>query len=254
MNQVRFELRCVSKVYQQQVALSEVSLSVATGQHTAILGPSGCGKSTVLRILSGLDAPSGGEVLLDGKVISQANQVIIPPHSRGVAMVFQDLALWPNLSVLDNVLLGQSGTELDRREVRARAHEALVMCGIEALAKRLPGELSGGQQQRVALSRAIATRPTFLFLDEPFAGLDLAMKTNLLSEILALAEQHQFTILLVSHDPVEVTALCSSAIVLDQSKVVEAGKLEELLHRPQSETLRVFRDHVHTRLNGTKRG
>jgi len=161
-------------------------------------------------------------------------------------MVFQDLALWPNLSVLDNVLLGQSGTGMDRREARARAHKALVMCGIEALAKRLPGELSGGQQQRVALSWAIATRPAFLFLDEPFAGLDLVIKTKLLGEILALAEQHQFTILLVTHDPVEVTALCRSAIILDQGKVIEAGKLEELLHRPQSETLRVFRDHIYT--------
>ena len=146
--------------------------------------------------------------------------------------------------MLGNVLLGQSGAGLDRRETRERAHKALVMCGIETLAKRLPGELSGGQQQRVALSRAIAIRPTFLFLDEPFAGLDLVMKTNLLSEILALAEQHQFTILLVTHDPVEVTALCRSAIILDQGKVIEAGKLEELLRRPQSETLRVFRDHI----------
>ena len=247
MKQAGFELRSVSKVYKGQVALSEVSLSVPAGEHTAILGPSGCGKSTVLRILSGLDTPFKGEVLLDGKVISQGNQIIIPPHGRGIAMVFQDLALWPNLSVLDNVLLGQSGTGLNRREARARAHKALVMCGIEALDRRLPGELSGGQQQRVALSRAIATRPAFIFLDEPFAGLDLVLKSRLLSEISALAEQHHFTILLVTHDPVEVTGLCSSAIILDQGKVIEAGKLDELLSHPQSETLRVFRDHIHTK-------
>ncbi|MCP4407972.1 MAG: ATP-binding cassette domain-containing protein [Gammaproteobacteria bacterium] len=188
--------------------------------------------------------PFRGEVLLNGEVISRANEVIISPHGRGITMVFQDLALWPNLSVLDNVLLGQSAIELNRRKAGARADQALVMCGIEALANRLPGELSGGQQQRVALARAIATRPAFLFLDELFVGLDLVMKTNLLSEILALAEHRQFTILLVTHDPVEVTALCSSAIVLDRGKVVETGDLEELLHSPQSETLRVFRQHT----------
>lgn len=236
-----FEFRSVSKDYQQQVALSAVSLSISVGEHTAILGPSGCGKSTVLRILSGLDAPTGGQVLQDGEIISQANQVILPPHRRGIAMVFQDLALWPNLSVLDNVLLGQSGAELDRREARERADKALGMCGIEGLAKRLPGELSGGQQQRVALSRAIATRPAFLFLDEPFAGLDLEMKTRLLNEILALAKQSRFTILLVAHDPMEVTKLCNSAIVLNQGKFLEAGNLQELLRSPESETLRVFR-------------
>jgi len=239
-----FEFRSVSKNYQQELALSDVSFNILAGEHTAILGPSGCGKSTVLRILSGLDAPSAGEVLQDRKIISQTNQIIIPPHRRGIAMVFQDLALWPNLSVLDNVLLGQSGVQLSRQEKQEQADKALNMCGIESLANRLPAELSGGQQQRVALSRAIATRPSFLFLDEPFSGLDLVLKTKLLSEISALAEQSQFTIVLVTHDPMEVMTLCNSAIVLEQGEVVEAGKLFELLHKPESETLRVFRQRV----------
>jgi len=234
MNQ-GFELRAVSKNYHEHVVLSEVSLTVPVGQHTAILGTSGCGKSTVLRILSGLDAPSGGEVLLNGAVISQANRVLVPPHRRGVAMVFQDLALWPNLSVLDNVLLGQSGTGLTRREAQVRAGEALALCGIEPLAKRQPGELSGGQQQRVALARSLATQPTFLFLDEPFSGLDLVTKTMLLNEISLLAEQRQLTIVLVSHDPTEVTALCRSAVVLDLGKVKEAGELSVLMRQPRTE-------------------
>ena len=244
MNQ-GFELRAVSKNYNEHVVLSEVSLTVPIGQHTAILGTSGCGKSTVLRILSGLDAPSGGELLLDGAVISQANRVFVPPHRRGVAMVFQDLALWPNLSVLDNVLLGQSGMQLTRREAQVRAREALALCGIEPLAKRLPGELSGGQQQRVALARSLANQPTFLFLDEPFSGLDLVTKTGLLNEISLLAEQRQLTIVLVSHDPTEVTALCSLAVVLDFGKVKEAGELSVLMRQPRTEILRVFREHFY---------
>ena len=158
-------------------------------------------------------------------------------------MVFQDLALWPNLSVLDNVLLGQSGTGLTRREAQVRAGEALALCGIEPLAKRQPGELSRGQQQRVALARSLATQPTFLFLDEPFSGLDLVTKTMLLNEISLLAEQRQLTIVLVSHDPTEVTALCRSAVVLDLGKVKEAGELSVLMRQPRTEILRVFRDH-----------
>ncbi len=239
-----FELHSVFKDYRQHVALADVSLSISAGEHTAILGPSGCGKSTVLRILSGLDAPSKGDVLQNGKIISQANQIIVPPHHRGIAMVFQDLALWPNLSVLDNVLLGQSGAKLERQEAQERADKALAMCEIDTLAKRLPSELSGGQQQRVALSRAIATQPAFLFLDEPFTGLDLVMKTKLLNTIRTLAEQNQFTIVLVTHDPMEATNLCNLAIVLDRGKVVETGEFDELMDDPNSETLQVFKRYV----------
>jgi iron(III) transport system ATP-binding protein len=158
-------------------------------------------------------------------------------------MVFQDLALWPNLSVLENVLLGQSSRTFNPQQKRERTDQALALCGIEKWANRLPSELSGGQQQRVALSRAIATQPTFLFLDEPFSGLDLVMKTRLLTEISALAEQRQFTLFLVTHDPMEVMSLCNSAIVLEEGEVIEAGEIEALLQAPQSETMKVFREH-----------
>jgi iron(III) transport system ATP-binding protein len=240
-----FELCRASKIYPGHSALTQVSVMIPAAEHIAILGPSGCGKSTLLRILSGLDAPSEGTVLLDGEVISQAHEIIVPPHRRGIAMVFQDLALWPNLSVIENVLLGQSGSTLSSKQKCEQADQALFLCGIEVLAKRLPCELSGGQQQRVALARAMATQPKFLFLDEPFAGLDLVMKTHLLTEISELANQRQFTLLLVTHDPMEVMSLCHSAIVLEQGQVVETGKLEALLQTPKSETLKVFRECMH---------
>jgi iron(III) transport system ATP-binding protein len=240
-----FELRRASKTYPGHSALTQVSVMIPAAEHIAILGPSGCGKSTLLRILSGLDAPSEGTVLLDGEVVSQAHEIIVPPHRRSIAMVFQDLALWPNLSVIENVLLGQSGSTLNSKQKCEQVDQALFLCGIEALAKRLPRELSGGQQQRVALARAMATQPKFLFLDEPFAGLDLVMKTHLLTEISELANQQQFTLLLVTHAPMEVISLCHSAIVLEQGQVVEVGKLEALLQTPKSETLKVFREFMH---------
>jgi ABC-type Fe3+/spermidine/putrescine transport system ATPase subunit len=247
MSACQFEFRSVSKTYDGYTALSEVSFTLTAGEHTVIVGPSGCGKSTLLRLLAGLDAPSAGQVLLDGSVVSEAHKVLRPPHLRGIAMVFQDLALWPNLSVMDNVLLGLSGARLTKKEARARASAALALCGIESLVDRKPGTLSGGQQQRVALARAIAVRPTYLLLDEPFSGLDLATKTNLLEEITALAVKQKLTVVLVTHDPREALTLCRSALVLENGHVEEAGTLQDLLCAPRSQTLRVFRDHLRGR-------
>ena len=241
MNRGPFELRDVSKLYNGEAALSTVTFTIEPGQHVAILGTSGCGKSTALRLLAGLDTPCEGEVMLNGTVVSTAHTILMPPHLRGVSMVFQDLALWPNLSVIENVLLGLAGTSLSRREAATRAEEALQRCGIEALSNRLPGTLSGGQQQRVALARAIAPRPDLLFLDEPFAGLDLITKTRLLLEIQALAKEQEFTIVLVTHDPLEATTLCRSAVVLNGGRVEADGTLEELLRTPKSQVLRAFR-------------
>ena len=158
-------------------------------------------------------------------------------------MVFQDLALWPNLSVLDNVLLGLAGTGLTKPEARVRAQETLALCTIESLAKRKPGTISGGQQQRVALARAIAMRPAYLLLDEPFAGLDLITKANLLQEISLLAAEQKLTLLLVTHDPLEATTLCRSVLVLDNGRIAESGVLADLLHAPQSQMLKIFRDY-----------
>jgi iron(III) transport system ATP-binding protein len=240
MTTAQLEFRSISKTYDGQPALRGVSFTVSAGEHVAILGPSGSGKTTALRLLAGLEAPSAGNVLLDGKPISEPGRVLLPPHQRGVAMVFQDLALWPNLTVRQNVLLGLAGADLTRAEARSRAGCALALCGIEALVDRLPAKISGGEQQRVALARAIAVRPTFLLLDEPFASLDLSLKSRLLDEIRALALQQHMTVLLVSHDPLDASALCRSAVVLEDGRVAEAGPLGHLLKAPRSEMLRVF--------------
>lgn len=241
-NGVCFEFQSVSKTYAGQAALSNVSFTVASGGHTAILGPSGCGKSTSLRLLAGLEAPSAGKILFGEEVISEPGKILRPPHLRRIAMVFQDLALWPNLSVLDNVLLGLSGSGLSRRDCEERAREALALCAIETLADRLPGTISGGEQQRAALARAIAVRPAFLLLDEPFSGLDLVIKIKLLEDISRLARECGMTILLVTHDPLEAKALCNLLIVLNHGTIEEKGGLNELLRTSQSELIKVFRE------------
>jgi ABC-type sulfate/molybdate transport systems ATPase subunit len=158
-------------------------------------------------------------------------------------MVFQDLALWPNLTAVGNVLLGLSGAKLPRNEVRGRAEEALTLCGIASLAHRLPGQLSGGQQQRVALARAIAARPRLLVLDEPFASVDITTKARLLEEIRSLAAQQNLTVVLVSHDPQEAAAICQMAVILEDGRVQEGGLLVELIRDPHSLTLKTFCDY-----------
>jgi ABC-type Fe3+/spermidine/putrescine transport system ATPase subunit len=241
MSSAQVEFQMVSQTYGERRVLNDVSFIIPTGAHTAILGPSGCGKSTVLHLLAGLDAPSAGKVLLDGRVVSQPNKVVRPPYQRGIAMVFQDLALWPTLSAKDNIFLGLSGAGLTRQEAQQRVGAALALCAIESLADRKPGMLSGGEQQRVALARAIAVQPTYLLLDEPFAGLDLITKAALLKEIAGLVAARHITIVLVTHDPLEATVLCSSVLVLKGGQVEEAGMLNDLLRTSQSEMLSAFR-------------
>jgi ABC-type Fe3+/spermidine/putrescine transport system ATPase subunit len=243
MTGFQFQFCSVSKVYDGHSALSEVSFTVTAGDHLSILGPSGCGKSTALRLLAGLEAPSQGRILLDGVAISEPNRIVTPPFRRGIAMVFQDLALWPNLTAVGNVLLGLSGAKLTRREARARAEEALTLCGIASLAHRRPGQLSGGQQQRVALARALAVRPRLLVLDEPFSSVDITTKARLLAEIRSLAAQQHLTIVLVSHDPQEAVAICQTTVILEDGRVQELGSLGELIRDPCSQTLKAFRDY-----------
>jgi ABC-type sulfate/molybdate transport systems ATPase subunit len=155
-------------------------------------------------------------------------------------MVFQDLALWPTLSPLGNVLLGLAGTRLTREEAAVRSREALAACGIGRLADRELATLSGGERQRVALARALAVRPSLLLLDEPFASLDVLTKARLLDEVRELAEGHGLTLLVVSHDPREVGALCTQGVVLSEGRVLEAGPLEALAQRAESTFGRTF--------------
>ncbi len=237
---VFIELKNVTKRYDSIDVFRDISLQVRSGERLALLGPSGCGKSTLLRLIVGLETPTSGEVWVEGRLASSPGRIAVPPHARALAMVFQDLALWPNLTVSQNVELGLAGAKLGRKERREWALSVLERCRIGELSERRPAELSGGQQQRVALARALAVEPKLLLLDEPFSGLDFAIKARLYAEILHLCTTLELSLLVVSHDPLETSALCSQVAVLERGQICETGPLEELLHEPASETLQAF--------------
>jgi ABC-type Fe3+/spermidine/putrescine transport system ATPase subunit len=224
------ELVGIRKSYGQSTVLDALSLKLAAGVNTALVGPSGCGKSTLLRLLAGLEEPDDGTILVDSRLASAPGRIVVPPHQRGISMVFQDLALWPNLTAQGNVLLGLSGAH-SHNDARRRAAEALSLCGIESLAARKPAELSGGQQQRVALARAVAARPSFLLFDEPFSSLDRGTKCELLAQINALTRAHGVTVVLVSHDVAEVQAICGRVVGIARAGVDVDQSVSEFLDR-----------------------
>lgn len=193
--------------YGATTALEDFSLVVMSGQHTVLTGPSGCGKSTALRLIAGLDTPFSGTIRIRGEPMTDGSRLVIPPAKRGLAMVFQDLALWPNLTALGNVELGLASACPQKGERMLRARQALTLCRISELADRRPAQLSGGQQQRVALARVLAVRPSLLLLDEPFTGMDERLKAQLISELRNLSQEHDVTILVATHDAREAEAL-----------------------------------------------
>jgi len=224
----------------KQLVLSGADIDVAPGESIALLGGSGSGKSTLLRVIAGLQIAEQGEVLITDKPALSDGRLLIPPHRRGISMLFQDLALWPNLTVAGNVRLGLSGLRLSRSESQNRIAHALDLCDISEFADRRPGTLSGGQQQRVALARALAMRPKLLLLDEPLGGLDLITKQAVLQQIAKLKSELGFAVILVTHDPIEVHALCTSLAVLEGGRIAEHGPLVEIVANPQSALGKAF--------------
>ena len=220
-----------------RLVLNQLDLELQEGESLALLGGSGSGKSTLLRIIAGLEMTEEGEVFVEGQLVTRGNRLVVPPHRRQLAMLFQDLALWPNLTVAGNVALGLAGLRLSRPAARTRIDNMLAKCGIQELADRLPGTLSGGQQQRVALARALSVQPRLLLLDEPFGGLDLVTKESVIHEVAQLKSELGFALILVTHDPTEVRVLCDSLAVLDAGRIVDRGRLDEFASTAPSSTL-----------------
>jgi ABC-type Fe3+/spermidine/putrescine transport system ATPase subunit len=231
----KLELRGIAKSFDGSPALADVSLSVEQGEFLTLLGGSGCGKSTTLRIIAGLTDPDQGDVLLDGSSIVET-----PAHKRGMAMVFQSYALFPHLTVAQNVAFGLEMRRLSRTEIQAKVARALDLVALGELGGRFPRQLSGGQQQRVALARALVVEPHLLLLDEPLSNLDAQLRAKLRIELRALQQQLGVTTIYVTHDQGEALALSDRIAFMAAGRIVELGRPEEVYRRPQSRATAEF--------------
>ena len=214
------EVDRVSKSFGERVAMNELSLHIERSERLVLFGPSGCGKTTVLRLLAGLEIPAQGSIRIDGRVVASAGKNLVPPEKRDVGMVFQDLALWPHMTVQQNLMFGLNARGVQKREAEARVQEMLHRVGLERRAEARPHQLSGGEQQRVALARALVSRPSILLMDEPLSSLDDERKRTIASDLLRLQSQLGFTLIYVTHDQTETDLLASRVCQLRDGHVV----------------------------------
>ncbi|MGI9394882.1 MAG: ABC transporter ATP-binding protein, partial [Boseongicola sp.] len=208
--------------------VSDVSLSVAPGQVTCLLGPSGCGKSTTLRLIAGVDRQDFGSVAVDGRILSGERQHM-PPEKRSIGLMFQDFALFPHLSVADNIAFGLVGSKSDRAR---RVKEMLERVHLTDFEKAYPHELSGGEQQRVALARAIAPRPRVMLMDEPFSGLDNRLRDGIRDETLDILKDEEAAVLLVTHEPYEAMRMADEIALMRDGKIVQMGAPYNVYNAP----------------------
>ena len=220
-------LEGLARRYGATVAVERVDLDVQDGELVALLGPSGCGKTTTLRMVAGFVAPSAGRVLIGGRDVTRA-----APHGRDTGMVFQSYALFPHMSVGQNVAFGLEMRKVGRAERESRVMEALRLVRLDGLADRLPRQLSGGQQQRVALARALVVNPAVFLLDEPLSNLDAKLRAEVRFAIRALQQRLGLTTLFVTHDQEEALTMADRLVVMDRGRVRQIGTAEALYERP----------------------
>jgi iron(III) transport system ATP-binding protein len=238
-------LEGIAKLFPQRdrrgtvTAVDHISLSIQEGEFLTLLGPSGCGKTTTLRIISGFELPSAGRVLLDGKDITHQ-----PPNKRDMAMVFQSYALFPHMTVFNNIAYGLRIQHLSRKEIRERVERVLDLMSLTGLASRRPNELSGGQQQRVALARSLVVEPRVLLFDEPLSNLDAKLRVQMRGEIRSLQRRLNITSVYVTHDQVEAMSLSDRIVVMNQGRIEQLGAPEEIYRYPRSRFVADFIGHA----------
>jgi len=222
---VRFE--AVTKRFSKVVALHEVSLAIERGEFMTLLGPSGCGKTTLLNLAAGFFSPDGGEILINAERVND-----VPTYNREIGMVFQNYALFPHMTVADNVAYGLKVRHIPKNESGRRVGEALALVKLTGLEDRKPRQLSGGQQQRVALARALVINPTVLLLDEPFSALDKNLRTSMQVELREIQRKLGVTTIFVTHDQSEALSLSDRLAVMSEGRIRQLGTPEEVYRRP----------------------
>lgn len=223
------ELRGVSKLWGDVIALSPSDLDVPEGSFTVFLGPSGCGKTTTLRLIAGLDTASAGQIRIAGHDVTGE-----PPSRRGVAMVFQNYALFPHLSVADNIAFGLQVRGATRQEQSKRLSHVLALLSLEKLRDRKPSQLSGGQQQRVALARALVADAKICLMDEPLSNLDAQLRQEMRQELRALQQKLGLTVVYVTHDQSEAMSMADQVVLLNQGRIEQVGTPRDIYARPAS--------------------
>jgi iron(III) transport system ATP-binding protein len=225
----RLEVRHIDVSYGKTQIVHQVGFNLAEGRIGCLLGPSGCGKTTVLRAIAGFEKPTRGEVVINGQLASDG-RVFLPPEQRRIGMVFQDFALFPNLTVADNIRFGLR--TWSKPEQAQRVGELLAMIGLPTLGRAYPHQLSGGQQQRVALARAMAPRPSIMLLDEPFSSLDVELREQLAREVRHILKQENVAAILVTHDQHEAFAMADEICVMNQGRIQQHDTAYNLYHKP----------------------
>jgi iron(III) transport system ATP-binding protein len=216
-------------------AVDDISFEVPAGGLVTLLGPSGCGKTTTLRSIAGLESPTGGEIRIGDQVVySRQRNIVLPANRRNIGMVFQSYAIWPHMTVFDNVAYPLKNTGVSKSDIQERVRRALALTGLEAFAARPAPHLSGGQQQRVALARALVAEPDVLLLDEPLSNLDAKLRESMRGELRDLQQRLRITTLYVTHDQSEALAISDFVAVMSRGKIVEFGPPEQIYENPRS--------------------
>jgi iron(III) transport system ATP-binding protein len=231
----------VNKAYRDAPAVRDLNLAVAPGEIVALVGPSGCGKTTTLRLIAGFERPDSGLIRVNGHVVA-APQAWLPPEKRGVGMVFQDYALFPHLTVRQNLSFGLNGKKASR--ARDTVEHLLQLIGLGHLAERYPHELSGGQRQRVALARALAPEPVVLLLDEPFSSLDADRRVVMREQVRAILRSQRATAIFVTHDQEEALFMGDRIAVMNEGRIEQIGTPEDIFHAPATHFVADFMGHT----------
>ncbi len=226
---MRITVQGLTKRFGPQEVVSKVGFSIEEGEMFTLLGPSGCGKTTLLRLIAGFYAPDEGEILFDGRVVND-----LPPHERGIGMVFQNYALWPHMTVYENAAYGLKLRKVAPVEIAERIRAVLENVKLGEMGDRYPGQLSGGQQQRVALARALVLNPKMLLLDEPLSNLDAKIRIQVRAEIRKLQKDLGITTVYVTHDQEEALTLSDRIAVFNKGKLLQVGPPKALYERPQN--------------------
>ncbi len=233
------ELRGLTKRYGNSAVVDDVSLTIEHGHLVCLLGPSGCGKTTTLRLIAGFIEPSEGEIRVGDRLVSSPANTL-PPERRNMSMIFQSYALWPHMTVAENIIYGLKLRKMDRDTIGKKLDAILGTTKLAPLAQRYPGELSGGQQQRVALARALIVEPETLLLDEPLSNLDANLREEMRFEVRRLHDAYRYTTVYVTHDQSEAMTTADLIAVMNAGKIEQSGSPEEIYDRPRSEFVARF--------------